>query len=334
MSKIAILGSGSWGTALSYTFSKKNDVTLWSYLDSETEDLLKYSENKLFLPGVILPKSIKFTSDIKKAVMGAELIIFAVPSFAVRITAHKIADVFEIKNQIAVCVSKGMEESTFMTLSEVISDELPDNAVVCALSGPTHAEEVSRDIPTTIVAACEDITFAERVQDICMNDFFRIYTTTDIKGVELGGTIKNVIALCAGISDGIGYGDNTKAALMTRGMFEIARLGLAMGGKYETFYGLSGMGDLIVTCTSMHSRNRRAGILIGQGMSADDALSSVRMVVEGVKCLKAVKNAAEKYNVEMPIINEAYRIIYEKEDPKRSVTNLMKRMKKTEHEGL
>ena len=333
MSRIAILGSGSWGTALAYTFSKSNDIVLWSYLESETEDLIKFNENKLFLPGIILPKNIKFTSDIKKAVMGAELVIFAVPSFAMRITAHKISDVFDVKNQIAICVSKGMEDETLMTLTEVIEDELPKEAVVCALSGPTHAEEVSRDIPTTIVAACKDIRYAERVQDICMNEYFRIYTSTDTRGVELGGTIKNVIALCAGISDGIGYGDNTKAALMTRGMFEIAKLGVLMGGKYETFYGLSGMGDLIVTCTSMHSRNRRAGILIGQGMPVSEALESVRMVVEGVKCLKAVKKASEKHGVEMPIINEAYRIIYENEDPKRSVTNLMGRMKKHEHEG-
>ena len=331
MSKIAILGSGSWGTALAYTLSKKNDVTLWSYLQSETEDLIKYKENRLFLPGVILLENIKYTSDIRKAVIDTELVIFAVPSFAVRITAHKISDIFDIKKQTAVCVSKGMEENTFMTLSEVIEDELPSGSVVCALSGPTHAEEVGKDIPTAIVAACKDINHAKHVQDICMNEFFRVYTSTDIKGVELGGTIKNIIALCAGISDGTGYGDNTKAALMTRGMSEIARLGVAMGGKYETFYGLSGMGDLIVTCTSMHSRNRRAGILIGQGKSAEEATAEVKMVVEGIKCLKAVKHAGESYNVELPIINEAYRVVYEGENPKKSVMNLMSRMKKTEY---
>ena len=201
---------------------------------------------------------------------------------------------------------------------------------MCALSGPTHAEEVGKDLPTTIVAACENESVSKRVQEAFMNEQFRVYTSTDVKGVELGGTVKNIIALCAGISDGCGYGDNTKAALMTRGMHEIAKLGIAMGGNLETFFGLSGMGDLIVTCTSLHSRNRRCGILIGQGMKPEDAMKEVNMVVEGIKCLKAVKKAANQFGVDMPILEEAYEIVYGAKDPKESAFYLMTRDKKAE----
>lgn len=331
LKNIAILGSGSWGTALAYTLSKNNNIILWSYFEQETKDLEKYRENKQFLKGVILPENIEFTSSLEIALKNAEIVIFAVPSFAVRQTALSVSPFFNKDKQIAVCVAKGLEEDTSMTLSEVIEDCLPKGSKVCALSGPTHAEEVSKDIPTTIVCACNDISVAKKVQSSIMNEVLRVYTSSDIKGVELGGTIKNIIALCAGISDGIGYGDNTKAALMTRGMYEISKLGVAMGGKSETFYGLSGMGDLIVTCTSMHSRNRRCGILIGQGMKVEDALKEVNMVVEGIKCLKAVKKAADKLNIEMPIINEAYNIIYNGEDPRQSVYNLMTRDKKQEN---
>jgi glycerol-3-phosphate dehydrogenase (NAD(P)+) len=330
MAKVAILGSGGWGTALAYALSKKNDVVLWSYFEKETEALKKYRENKPYLPGVILPGRIIFTSRLEDAVGGARLVIFAVPSFAVRQTSRDAGRIFNPLGQIAVCAAKGLEENTFLTLSEVIADELPRGSIVCALSGPTHAEEVARNIPTAVVSACAGLSSAKTVQDICMTDTFRVYTSADIKGVEIAGAVKNIIALCAGISDGAGYGDNTKAALMTRGMYEISKLGTAMGGKPETFYGLAGMGDLIVTCTSMHSRNRRAGILIGQGKTADEAAREVNMVVEGIRALKAVKKASEKYRVEMPIINEAYSIVYEGGDPGESVGNLMTRLKKDE----
>lgn len=330
--KITILGSGGWGTALACTLSKnsKKDILLWSLFENEIKALKEEKENKAFLPGVKLPDEIEYSSDLEYSVKRAEIVIFAVPSFAMRETAKKASLYFNPETQIAVCVAKGLEDSTFMTLGEVIESELPKNSRVCALSGPTHAEEVARDIPTTIVAAAKDIKTAEIVQENLMNEKFRIYTSDDMKGVELGGTIKNIIALCAGISDGCGFGDNAKAALMTRGIHEIAKLGVAMGGKRETFYGLSGIGDLIVTCTSMHSRNRRCGILIGKGMKADDAMKEVNMVVEGVKCLKAVYNAAKKCNVEMPIINEAYDVIYNNKNPFDCVNALMTRDKKSE----
>ncbi len=330
MSQIAILGSGSWGCALAHTLSKQNDIVMWSFFPEETESLNKYRENIQFLPGVKLDGRISFTSRLEEAVLDAEFVIFAVPSFAIRQTAKTIAPMFRADRQIAVCVAKGLEEETLLTLSGVIADELPEGSKVCALSGPTHAEEVGKDLPTTIVAACPDAAVATRVQTAFMNENFRVYTSTDEIGVELGGTIKNIIALCAGISDGCGFGDNTKAALMTRGMYEIAKLGVAMGGEVETFYGLSGMGDLIVTCTSLHSRNRRCGMLIGQGMSPEDAMREVNMVVEGIKCLKAVKKATEQYQVDMPIIQEAYQVVYEGKNPKESALYLMSRDRKPE----
>lgn len=327
--KISILGSGGWGTALACILSKKHGVTLWSAFENEISELSETRENKL-LKGVKIPESIELSTDLEHSVKRCEILIFAVPSFAVRETAKKVSPFFDTENQIAVCVAKGLEDSTFSTLGEVIKSELPESGRVCALSGPTHAEEVAREIPTTIVAASDDIKTAQIVQEALMSDKFRIYTSDDMKGVELGGTIKNIIALCAGISDGCGYGDNSKAALMTRGIHEIAKLGVKMGGKKETFYGLSGIGDLIVTCTSMHSRNRRCGILIGQGKSADEAMKEVNMVVEGIKCLKAVYNASKIYNVEMPITAEAYKIVYENKNPKECVFALMTREMKPE----
>lgn len=330
LARIAILGSGSWGCALAHTLSKQNTVVIWSFFPEETESLKTHRENVQFLPGVALLDNISFTSDLKEAVEGSEFVVFAVPSFAIRQTAKTAAEYFIPESQVAVCVAKGLEEETLFTLSEVIGDELPKGSAVCALSGPTHAEEVGKDLPTTIVAACEEESVSKRVQEAFMNEHFRVYTSTDVKGVELGGTVKNIIALCAGISDGCGYGDNTKAALMTRGMHEIAKLGIAMGGNLETFFGLSGMGDLIVTCTSLHSRNRRCGILIGQGMKPEDAMKEVNMVVEGIKCLKAVKKAADKFGVDMPILEEAYEIVYGNKNPKESAFYLMTRDKKAE----
>ena len=326
---ISILGSGGWGTALACILSKNHDVVLWSLFEEEINELKKTRENKL-LKGVKIPDNVEFSNNLEYSVKRSAILVFAVPSFAVRETAKSVSEFFTPQKQIAVCVAKGLEDSTFSTLGEVIKSELPKNSKVCALSGPTHAEEVAREIPTTIVAACDDIEAAETVQSVMMNENFRIYTSDDMKGVELGGTIKNIIALCAGISDGCGYGDNSKAALMTRGIHEIAKLGVAMGGKRETFYGLSGIGDLIVTCTSMHSRNRRCGILIGKGLSAEEAMKEVNMVVEGVKCLKAVYNASKKYNVDMPIITEAYKVIYENKKPRDCVLDLMTRDMKAE----
>lgn len=329
---ITVLGTGGWGIALACTLSSKNSVTLWSVFEEEINELKANKGNEKLLPGVIIPDAIKFESSLKKAVEGSDILIFVVPSFAIRETAKKVSEFFNNEKMIAVCAAKGLEDSSFLTLTEVIAEELPKNSRVCALSGPTHAEEVSRGIPTAIVTACEDIKAAETVQTAFMNENFRVYTSDDPKGVEVGAAIKNVIALCAGISDGCGYGDNTKAALMTRGIHEIARLGCAMGGKRETFMGLSGIGDLIVTCTSIHSRNRRCGILIGKGLTADEAVKEVNMVVEGIKCLKAVYHAAKKFDVDMPIINEAYKVVYENKAPSQSVSDLMTRDKKYEME--
>lgn len=327
---VTILGTGGWGMALACTLSLKNNITMWSAFPEEISELLKNGGNEKLLPGITMPAGIIYETDLEKAVKSADIIIFVVPSFAIRETAKKVSPYFDSKKMIAVCAAKGLEDSTFLTLTEIISQELPENSRVCALSGPTHAEEVARGIPTTIVAACEDISAAEEVQNAFISDRFRVYTSDDPKGVEVGAAIKNVIALCAGISDGCGYGDNAKAALMTRGIHEIARLGCAMGGKRETFMGLSGIGDLIVTCTSVHSRNRRCGILIGKGLSADEAVNEVKMVVEGIKCLKAVYHAAQKLGVDMPIINEAYCVVYENKTPEQSVDDLMSRERKSE----
>ena len=281
------------------------------------------------MPGIIFPESVSFTDDIS-CCAGADIVIMATPSHGVRGTARKMAPYIK-DGQIVVNISKGIEEGTYLTLSKVIKEEVP-NCIVAVMSGPSHAEEVSRKIPTTNVVACEDEATARFIQDAFMNPNFRIYTNPDVLGVELGGSLKNVIALCAGILDGMGLGDNTKAALMTRGLVEMSRLGVAMGAKAETFNGLSGVGDLIVTCTSMHSRNRRAGILIGQGKTADEACSEVKMVVEGVRTCRAAKELSEKVGVEMPIVNEAYKVLFEDRSASDALKNLMGRDKKHETE--
>lgn len=327
---ITILGTGGWGMALACTLSLKNNITMWSAFENELYDLSKKGGNEKLLPGVVMPVGINYEPDLEKAVKSSEILIFVVPSFAIRETARKVATFFDTDKMIAVCAAKGLEDNTFLTLTEVIADELPKSSNVVALSGPTHAEEVARGIPTAIVAACENPEVAKTVQKAFINDRFRVYTSNDPKGVEVGASIKNIIALCAGISDGCGYGDNAKAALMTRGIHEISKLGCAMGGKMETFMGLSGIGDLIVTCTSVHSRNRACGILIGKGLSADEAVREVQMVVEGIKCLKAVYNASIKYGVDMPIIKEAYSVVFENKAPERSVEDLMGRAGRSE----
>lgn len=327
--KIAIIGSGGWGTAISILLATKgNDVYLWSWIQEETDRLTRDRENKEFLPGVKFPETIYCSHDMGECTDGAELIITAAPSPATRTTAKQLAP-FVADGQKIVNISKGLEEGTLLRLSEVYKQEIPQ-AEVSVMSGPSHAEEVSRGLPTTNVVASKSLETAKFIQDIFMGDMFRVYTSSDVIGVELGGALKNVIALCAGISDGLGYGDNTKAALMTRGLAEIARLGKAMGAKQETFMGLSGVGDLIVTCTSMHSRNRRAGILLGQGKSLQETLDNVHMVVEGVNAASAAYEMSKKYNVEMPIVEEAYNILYNGANARDAVLNLMTREKREE----
>lgn len=331
MSKISVIGSGGWGTAVAIMLAENcHEVILWSYLKEESDNLKKFRENKPFLPGVTIPESVEFTSELSECLDGRDIIVTATPSHAIRATARSMAP--HIKDgQIIVNISKGIEEGTYLTLSKVIKQEIP-NCEIVVMSGPSHAEEVSRKIPTTNVVAAEDEKTAEFVQEVFMNSNFRVYTNPDILGVELGGSLKNVIALCAGIIDGMGLGDNTKAALMTRGLVEMSRLGEAMGARPETFNGLSGVGDLIVTCTSMHSRNRRAGILIGEGKTAEEAQSEVKMVVEGVRTCRAAKELADKVGVEMPIVNEAYKVLFENMSAGNAVSNLMGRERKHESE--
>ena len=329
MSKnIAILGSGSWGTAAAMLLRRNNhNVTLWSRSEQKSRSLAETLENTEYLPGISLDKEMCFTSDIS-CVCNKDLIVIATPSSAVRDIAKSISGYVTDKSVIVI-LAIGLEKGTYKTMSEVVSDECK-NSKVAVMSGPSHAEEVSVGMPTLNVVASKDLECAYFIQDVFMNETFRIYTSTDIMGVELGGALKNVIALCAGVTDGIGFGDNTKAALMTRGISEIARLGTSMGANPETFWGLSGIGDLIVTCTSMHSRNRRAGILIGKGMSAEEAQKEVHMVVEGIVNAKAAYELSIKQGVEMPIINAAYDVLYNGVNPKESVTNLMLRDKKIE----
>lgn len=331
MANICVLGSGGWGTAVSILLHNNgHSVTLWSYDKEESENLKKSHENKPFLPGIAIPEGIEFTSDLA-ACANKDLTVIATPSHGVRNVAKQIKEHVSM-GQIILNISKGIEEETYMTLSEILKEELP-MCKIAVMSGPSHAEEVSRNIPTTNVVASENIQTSKYIQDVFMSSTFRVYTSDDIMGVELGGSLKNVIALCCGILDGLGCGDNTKAALMTRGLVEMTRLGVAMGAKAETFSGLSGIGDLIVTCTSMHSRNRRAGILIGQGMSVDEAQKTVNMVVEGVRSCKAAKELADRKGVEMPIISEAYNVLFNGQPPADAITNLMGRKKKHESES-
>lgn len=331
MKQIAVIGSGGWGTAIASLLAKNGHaVTLWSYLQAESEALSKDKENKQFLPGVILPDSISYTTSLSEAAEKAEIMVMVTPSQAIAKTAASLAP-FVKPGTIIVIASKGIEQETQKRLSEVVSEAIPQ-AKVAVMSGPSHAEEVGRELPTTNVIASNDIMLSQYLQDVFMRDTFRVYTGQDMVGVELGGALKNVIALCAGITDGLGLGDNAKAALMTRGMAEITRLGVAMGAEPMTFLGLAGMGDLIVTCTSMHSRNRRAGILIGQGMSPEQAVEEVKMVVEGFYTTKAAYLLAKKMNVEMPIVEQAYGVLFEGKDPKTAVMSLMIRDKKHETE--
>ena len=329
MAKISVLGAGSWGTALAVLlYNNGHEVMLWSALADEVKMLCDKREHETKLPGVRLPDNMEITTDLEKSLLDPDVAVLAVPSPFTRSTAHQMSS-FTRNGQIIVNVAKGVEENTLMTLSEIISEEIPQ-ADVCVLSGPSHAEEVGKGIPTTCVVSAEKRETAEFLQGIFMSPVFRVYTTPDILGVELGGALKNVIALAAGTADGLGYGDNTKAALITRGIAEIARLGIKMGAKTETFYGLSGMGDLIVTCASVHSRNRKAGYLMGKGYTMKEAMDEVKMIVEGVYSAKAAKSLAEKYQVEMPIIEEVNKVLFEDKPAAEAVQDLMLRDKKVE----
>ena len=329
MAKIGIIGAGSWGTALSVVLHKNgHEITIWSILESEIDMLKTDHEHKDKLPGVKLPEDMTFTTDIKEAVVNKDVLVLSVPSVYTRSTSKLLKD-FVKEGQIIVNVAKGIEDHSLMTLSEVVEQEIPQ-ATVAVMSGPSHAEEVGRGIPTTIVVGAKKKTTAEYLQNLFMNDVFRVYTSSDVLGIELGGALKNVVALAAGIADGLGYGDNTKAALITRGITEIARLGTAMGARFETFCGLTGIGDLIVTCASMHSRNRRAGILIGQGKTMEEAMSEVKMVVEGVYSAKAAMGLSLKYDVQLPIIEQVNQVLFEGKLAADAVRDLMLRDKKIE----
>lgn len=330
MAGVGVIGAGSWGTALALVLEKNgHQVTLWSSREEKAEELRKKRENTDKLPGVKLPETLEITADMEKAVKGKELVVLGVPSLHIRSTSAKMAP-YVYEGQIIVNVSKGIEEHTLGTMTQIISEEIPC-ADVAVLSGPSHAEEVSRGIPTTVVAGAETRKTAEIIQNFFMNEEFRVYTSPDMLGIEIGGALKNVIALAAGIADGLGYGDNTKAALITRGMAEISRLGMAMGGYQETFGGLAGMGDLIVTCGSRHSRNRNAGYLIGKGYRMQEAMDEVKMVVEGVYSAKAALKLARKYDVRMPIIEQVNQVLFEDKPAKEAVRELMLRDKKIEN---
>ncbi len=331
---IGVLGAGTWGMALARMLCiSGHDVTVWSALPEEVESYSKERRHPN-LPGMVIPEKIRFTGEMKEVCKEKDIILFAVPSVFVRNTAKEAAP-FIPDGQIIVDVAKGMEKDTFATMSQIIREEISkdgkhNRVKIAALSGPTHAEEVALDMPTTIVAACEDEDTACFVQDVFMNTCMRVYTNPDVHGVELCGALKNVIALAAGISDGIGYGDNAKAALITRGMVEIKRIGCAMGCNASTFDGLAGIGDLIVTATSRHSRNNRCGNLIGQGMSRDEAVKEVGMVVEGLNALPAALELSERYEVEMPIVNAVDAVVNRGADAKQIVLSLLTREKKAE----
>lgn len=331
--KVAVIGAGSWGTALSLVLhTNGNEVTIWSIMEAEINMLKEKHEHVEKLPGVKLPEDICFTTDLREAVSDKDFLILAVPSVFTRSTAKSMAP-FVKEGQVIVCVAKGIEEDTLMTISQVVEQEIPA-AEVAVMCGPSHAEEVGIGLPTTVVAGAKKKAVAEGIQDIFMNEVFRVYTSPDVLGMELGGSLKNVIALAAGMADGLGYGDNTKAALITRGITEIGRLAIKMGAKYETLSGLTGIGDLIVTCESKHSRNRKAGMLMGQGYTMKQATEEVKMVVEGIYSAKAAIALARKYGEDMPIIEVVNRVLFEDMPAKEAVKELMVRDKRAEHSGL
>lgn len=331
--KIGVLGAGTWGTAISILLSHNgHEVTLWSKLQRELDALAEDRNNIPNLPGAVLPENVVLESCDEKAVKDKDVLVFATASPYIRQTANTFSKYIK-EGQVIVNLAKGIEDDTLITLSTVIEQEIPQ-ADVAVLSGPSHAEEVSRGIPTTVVVGAKTEETACLLQDIFMNGFFRVYTSPDITGIELGASLKNVIALAAGMADGLGFGDNTKAALMTRGIAEISRLGEKMGGEPETFSGLSGIGDLFVTCMSRHSRNRNAGFLIGQGKTPQEAMDEVKQVVEGVNSAKAALKLARKYNVTMPIVEQVNQILFENKPVKEAVSDLFLRDKTIEHKSL
>lgn len=329
MSKIGVIGSGTWGTALAVLLTGNgHEVELWSAVPAEVEALTA-TRRHLNLGDTPIPEKIRVTGDLEQAMKDKELLVLSVPSVYVRETAHRMAP-FLKEGQVITNVAKGIEDTTLKNLSEIIEEELPA-ARVTVLSGPSHAEEVSRGLPTTCVAGAHRRQDAELVQNLFMSPVFRVYTSPDMLGIELGGALKNVIALAAGIADGLGCGDNTKAALITRGIAEITRLGTAMGGSPETFSGLTGIGDLIVTCASMHSRNRRAGILIGKGYTMDEAMKEVKMVVEGVYSARAARALSKKYQVSMPIVEQVNEVLFDGKPAKDALYDLMLRDRRAEN---
>ncbi len=333
MANVGIMGAGSWGTALALLLhSNGHQVTVWSISEEEVKMLSEEREHKSKLPGVKIPDDMIFTCDMGKAVKDKDFLVLAVPSPFTRNTARSMKE-YVAEGQIIVDVAKGIEESTLMTLSQQIEQEIPQ-ADVAVLSGPSHAEEVGRGLPTAVVIGAKTEKTAEYLQKMFMNKVFRVYVSPDRLGMELGGSLKNVIALAAGIADGMGYGDNTKAALITRGIAEIAKLGVKMGGAVESFTGLTGIGDLIVTCASVHSRNRKAGYLMGQGKTREEAMNEVQMVVEGVYSTKAAVKLGKKYDVALPIVNKVNEVLFEGKDPREAVDELMLRDSKAEHQAL
>jgi glycerol-3-phosphate dehydrogenase (NAD(P)+) len=331
--RVSVLGAGGWGTALSILLHDNGlPVTLWAYKEDYANELSSTRENKTYLHGVSIPKEIEITSDIESAASNADIVVASIPSQFLRQQLEIISGV-DFRKKIFVNTAKGIESSTFCTMSEVVFASLKkcpvENYVV--LSGPSHAEEVSRRMPTAIVAASHHKASAEMIQQVFMNIYFRVYLNRDVKGVELAGALKNVIALAAGMSDGAGYGDNTKAALMTRGMTEITRLGDALGAHHKTFSGLAGMGDLIVTCMSRYSRNRFVGEQVAAGRKLEEVLDEIKMVAEGVPTTKAANKLAERFNVEMPIMEQVHRVLFEGKDPQKAVRELMTRPGKEEY---
>ena len=327
MKNIAIIGSGSWGVALSIHLAKLgNNIRIWSYLQEEA-DIINNEKKCKFLPGIDLPEGIYCSTSYEEVVTGSDIILHVTPSKVVREVIKGYKNF--VTNQTIVMCSKGFEKETLYNLDEVVKEELPDTKLAI-LSGPSHAEEVSTGVPTAMVIAAEDINLANEIREIFMNENLRIYTSDDVKGVELGGALKNIIAFCAGVSASLGLGDNTFAALITRGLHEISKLGEMMGGRRETFYGLTGLGDLIVTCLSEHSRNRRAGKLLGQGMKLEDIRKEIGMVIEGVDNIDVAYELSHRYNIDMPIVDAVYKVLYEDLDAKQAVVMLMTRDKKSE----
>lgn len=336
MKKVSVIGAGSWGTAIAFVLAENgHDCLLWARRETQTAEINNDHKNEAYLPGASLPTNLQATSDLEKAVVHGDIIVIAVPTKAIRNVCSEI-NAMLTEPKLFVHVSKGIEPDSLKRISEMIKEEIATKYLkdVVALSGPSHAEEVVQRQPTTVTAASNKLEFAEEVQDLFMNNYLRVYTNPDLLGVEIGAALKNVIALAAGVTDGLGYGDNAKAALITRGLAEISRLGVAMGAKPLTFSGLTGLGDLIVTCTSVHSRNWKAGNLLGQGKSLEEVTAGMGMVIEGVRTTKAAHQLALQHNVSMPLTEALYTVLFEDAVPKQAVDQLMNRMKKQEVDDL